>query len=72
MIHFDVIYLLRSFEACSSSNQFCYREDLYDPGWSSGDDANVPLIAVLVSVSVGCAAVAILASGTQFNRRHSA
>ena len=40
----------------------CCREDLYDPGWSSGDDANVPLIAVLVSVSVGCAAIAILAS----------
>ena len=35
------------------------REDLYDPGWSSGEDGgNVPLIAVLVSLSAGCAAVA--------------
>ena len=35
---------------------------MYEPGWSSNEEANVPLIAVLVSVSAGCALVAILAS----------
>ena len=57
------LYISKSLYSRSVLYMLCCREDLYDPGWSSGDDSgSVPLIAVLVSISAGCAAVAVLAS----------
>ena len=38
----------------------CIREDLYEAGWAATESTPFPIIAILISISVGCAVIALM------------